>query len=387
MKRFLGFAVLTTAGIGSFGGGCGTKCDSGEIYDSATDTCDVPCDNSIDDIFPATDSTDAYYRGTIEVTFDDMEDDAEFTVTGPDGAVAGDSAWNGDTLVFTPSAPLTESTAYTISIDYSCADGVESAFTTSEVGEATNSSALVGKTFALDLGSGRFVEPQGIGSILGDFIEQDVLIGVKAADDTNIDMIGAIASEGSDPPAQETCDPTIEFPQAGFDENPFFEIGPETTTLSVAGYSVTIDGLLISGAFGPDGDYISGSVLSGTIDTRPLVPLLDGNADCSDDAPRCCDEDLDSSCDPADDVEGCCDEDQICDLAFQIGVSCIACESDSEDFCLSLFVDSLQAVEVSNLTLSEQHLPVDDSTAPDTSTNICDIQACSTEEECTPATQ
>lgn len=378
MKRF---AAMALVGVLSVAGKCGgPECESGD-----TDTaCGGTCDNSIDAVFPANNATDAYYRTTIEVTFDDREDTATVTVSGPSGEVAGSGSWNGDTYVFTPSAPLAPSTSYTVSIAYSCTAGGDPAtttFTTSEVGSETTAASLVGKTFSLNLASGRFVEPEGIGSILSDFIEQEVLIGVQSADASDIQMIGAIAAEGSNPPAQAACDPTIPFPEAEFTGNPFFEIGPETTTLTVAGYTVTIADLLISGAFGPNGDYIAGAVLAGTIDTRPLVPLLDQNADCSAGAPRCCDTDLDPSCDPNDDVEGCCDEDQICDLAFQIGVSCIAC-ADNEDFCLSLYVDSMQAVEVSGLTLAAKHLPADDATAPETSTNICDLNECSSEAEC-----
>jgi hypothetical protein len=376
MKRFAGLAALSILATG-----CPGDCEEGDTS-CETDSETGDCDNSVDETFPADGETAAYYRGTIEVKFDDREDDATFTVTDAGGtAVNGTFEWSGDTLVMTPSAALMPSTTYTIAIDYSCGNPTTT-FTTSEVGGAVQNDAVLGNTYALALNSGRFVEPEGIGSILEDFIEQDVLIGVLSANPTEIEMVGAIAEEGSDPPGQAECDPTIPFPTADFASNPFFEIGPETTTLSVAGYTVTIDDLLISGSFAPDGSYIAGAVLAGTIDTRPLVPLLDSNADCSDDAPRCCDTDVDPECNPDNDVDGCCDEDQICDLAFQIGVECIACSGDNQNFCLSLYVDSMNAAIVDDLTLAQKHLPADDATAPPESTNICEIDACSAEEEC-----
>jgi hypothetical protein len=152
--------------------------------------------------------------------------------------------------------------------------------------------------------------------------------------------------------------------------------------LSVAGFTVTIEDLEISGAFSPDGSFIAGATLAGVIDTRPLVPLLNADDICDPGAPRCCDTDVDPDCDSADDTATCCDEDAICDLAGQIGVACQACDGGTGDFCLTLLVDSLQAEQVTGAVVDPQHAPADDATAPADSTNICDIEACIGEADC-----
>lgn len=348
---------------------------NGDDCDTATETCDTDttCENAIDEVFPAAGETGVYYRTAIEVTLDEEEADASITLSDANGDVAGTSSVSGDVITFTPDAALAPNTEYTITVNYSCG-APQTSFTTSEVGAAAETTDIEGNVYSLDLASGRFVEPAGIGAILGDFLDQQVLIGVQSASSTEIQMIGALG-EG-EPPAQGTCDPTIDFPVADFAGNPFFQIGPETTTLAVAGYTVTIDDLEISGAFAPDASYIAGAVLAGTIDTRPLVPLLDADSDCSEGYTAC----TGSEDDPAD----CCDENAICATAVQIGVACETC-ADGEDFCLSLYVDSMTAAQVAGGEILPQHLPVDDATAPAESTNICDIAECSGAEECLAA--
>ena len=136
--------------------------------------------------------------------------------------------------------------------------------------------------------------------------------------------MGALGIEGASPAAQDTCEETIDFPTAAdFTDNPFFAVGPDTTTLSVEGLDVTIDDLLISGAFSPDGSYIAGATLAGAIDTRPLVGLID--------------------------PEG--GENTICDLVATFGVACEACSDGSGDFCLTLLVNDISAEELPGTTL------------------------------------
>ncbi len=375
MNRYAALMALTA--------GLFVACD-GNDCDPETETCDegsdAECDNSIDEVFPENGEANAFFRTSVEVKLDEDEADATISLSGPDGDVAGTSSVDGDTITFIPSGSLTPSTEYTVTVDYSCGTPTTT-FTTSSVGSAITSTDIEDNTYSLDLATGRFVEPQGIGSILGDFIDQEILIGVQSVGDTSIQLIGAIGDGGS-PPAQGECDPTIPFPEAAFTDNPFFQVGPETTTLSVAGFTVTIADLEISGAFSPDGSLIAGATLAGVIDTRPLVPLLNADDNCDAGAPRCCDTDVDPGCDAANDTADCCDEDAICDLAGQIGVACQACEGDSGDFCLSLLVDSLSAEQVTGAVVDPQHAPADDATAPADSTNICDITACEGDEDC-----
>lgn len=346
---------------------------------------DTACDNELQERFPAPDATDAYYRTTIEAKFKeidefDLEDgSATLTVTQGSTEIAGEYAWNveGERLIFTPSSPLAPATTYTVTAHYSCGDPTWS-FTTSEVGASVDALSLEGRSYILDLSSGRFVEPEGIGAILGDQLEQDILIGVDGVDleAEKIAMVGALGytAAGSSVVLQDACEEAIDFSAqetgpADFSGNPYFSVGPQDTTLDVAGYSIDVQDLHISGAFSPTGDYISGATLGGSIDTMPLASLT--NEDCS----------------IPDKVE--CDENAICALAVGIGVECEFCPGANEDLdycghvqddpettdvnewdtapvggkcCLSLLVDSMVAVE--RLTDEEEAWPVEVYTTP-----------------------
>ncbi len=349
MTRAL-FSVIALAAIAGCNGT--VECDSGEELDTATGECLVPCTNSMvsGSEFPTQGSTNAYYRTSIEARLNDAESDATITVSTGGTEVPGTVSVDDKRIIFSPTDPLAPSTTYDVTLNFSCANPTWQV-TTSEVGGTTVADDLVGDTFSLDLASGRFVQPEGVGPLLQEYLTTAILINVQSVDGTDIQMIGAVAED--DGSAQAECSPTIPFPKANFSDNPYFQVGPETTTLSIEGYTVTIDDLFVSGAFAPDGSYISGAVLKGAIDTRPLVPLLN--------------------------EEG--EPDEICNLAGTIGVSCEECPNDNMPFCLSLEVDSIAAEGV-DLAVQAQHTPAETNPA-EGSTNICDITACAGESECT----
>jgi hypothetical protein len=328
--------------------------------DSAeTDDTDAPaaCTNPAEP-FPENGATGVYFRTNVEADFITADEGATLEVEG----VTGTSAWRGTTLVFTPSAPLTASTTYTAKLSSSCGESSWT-FTTSEVGGTLTPADLVGNTYSLDLQSGRFIQPENVGALLSQYLTAEVLVSVTTASATNIKMEGAVAAEGSSPPAQEECAPTIPFPDADFDGNPYFQVGPETTTITVSGFSVTIQDLLVSGAFAPDGSYIAGAAIAGRIDTRPLVPLLDAEATG--------DADMDGTVDymDADQSAGA-----ICDLAAGLGITCEDCGDGSTPYCLSLEVDSIGAAAV-NSTIT-----------PRTEEQMCELDACADLEVCSDET-
>jgi len=291
----------------------------------------VVCDNTVT-LFPAKDATGVYYRTSIEAAFAKADETATLAVAAGSEAVAGTTSWNdaGTTLTFTPDAPLNPSTQHTASVTHECGDANVD-WTTSDVGTAVDVD-LAGKAYSMDLTSGRFLQPEGIGALIQNYIDTDILMGVTSADDTTIQMIGAVAN-GETPAAQDVCEPTFDFPAADFAANPFFTVGPESTAITIQGYTVTITDLMISGAFSPDGSYVDGAVLAGSIDTRPLVPMLDENGG----------------------------DDAICVLASSLGINCEECAEDGGMFCLTLYVDSMTAEEIGTSLVEV----VDPSTNPD----------------------
>jgi len=171
-------------------------------------------------------------------------------------------------------------------------------------------------TYRLDLQSGRVVIPEGVGAVLQDYLDFQILIQPTTVENDTITMVGAIASD-VDNDYQDYCDPTIDFPVADFSAAPYFQIGPQSTTIAVSDYSLTIENLLISGTISEDGTWFGGGSLSGEIDTRPLVPLL---------------------------FEGETDENAICDFILGFGVSCVPCFGDEEvPFCLEIGAIELEA--------------------------------------------
>ncbi|MED5370031.1 MAG: Ig-like domain-containing protein [Myxococcota bacterium] len=292
--------------------------DDGDTGDTAP-----ACTVEVSSTLPASGETNFYYRSQIEASLSEADSTAEITMDGVSG-----TSWLSDdskTVYFTPDAPLDPSTSYSYTVNY-CGGAPSIDFTTSDLGAAiADPSSLVGNVYALDLqaDSVRIVIPEDVGSVLEQYLEVALLLEVSAADASEIDMFGAIASE-DDSEAQEYCDPTLAFPTADFSGAPYFQLGPQTTTISAAGYSVEIMDLFISGDFAADGSYWGGGVLQGMVDTRPLVPLLE---DCDADG---------STEDTADD----CDDNGICELVEGFGVECEDC-GGGENYCLEIRAEGL----------------------------------------------
>ena len=297
-----------------------TACPPAEDKVGETDDAPDVCDIIIEESLPTVDQIDAYYRGNIEFRLSDPDPTATIVTNIPGSQLP---SVDNETFIWEISAPLSPSTAYTATLDY-CRGSAVINFGTSALGTAVEDSTLLGRTYTLDLANARIVEPAGIGSVLTSYLTQDILVGVDSIADGEVQMIGAIGAEDAEPPRQDFCDPTIPFPAADWSASPYFQIGPQTTTLSVAGYDIEIGDLEITGTFASDGSYFGGGTLAGTIDTRPLAPLLDDSGD----------------------------EGAICDLAINFGATCTAC-SDDKPFCLTLVADQIIALEVANTTLIE----------------------------------
>ena len=287
----------------------GDKSEDTAAGDSATSDCTITVTTT-----PSSDAVNAYYRGTIDFRLSAADSTATIETDIP-GTQSLSS--DGKTVIWIPSAPLAPATAYSATLHYCAGDAVLN-FTTSELGtDIADSDSLVGKAFALDLLQARIVEPAGIGAVLSQFLTQDILVGVESVEGDSIQMIGAIGADAAATPTQNFCDPTIPFPVADFSEAPFFSIGPADTTLNVAGFAITIGQLNITGTIAPDGSYFGGGTLSGTIDTRPLAPLLDETGDPG----------------------------AICNLAVSFGVTCEPC-ADGEPYCLNLVADQIVATGI-----------------------------------------
>jgi len=299
---------------------------------------------------PAADSTTHFYLDPVEVTLSTADATASLSIADAAGtAVAGSTSFSADglTAIFTPDAGFAPSTAYTVNISV-CDGGTNSSagFTTSALGGPVTVD-LSGTTYVVNLAESRFVQPAGVADLLLGSLENNILVGVRSATDTSIEMIGAIDDAGSG--AQDYCTPSIPFPTATFN-NPAFQVGPADTTLNVAGVSITINGLSISGAFAADGSYFGGGRLEGQLDARTLAPLLG-------------------------DLLGVTDPDEVCGLLIGFGVTCGACDSDGAAYCVDVLADQItataQGAELVCVDESDCHPECASSTCDDTSAGEC----------------
>ena len=213
--------------VGFFACGDDEKTDTGAIGEASAEPSseDLGCGVTIDETLPADGAADFYYRGTLAFELSDDDDTASLSVEGADGtAVDGTSSVDGDMVYFTPNAPLQPSTAYVANLTYCGSETpVAVGFSTSDLGTAADDvTVFEGKTYSLDLSSGNFVQPAGVGDLIGGLLENNILVGVTAATADSMDILGAISVAGSTD--QDTCTETLNIPPADFSQNPYFEI-------------------------------------------------------------------------------------------------------------------------------------------------------------------
>jgi hypothetical protein len=293
--------------------------DSGDIAEASAE--EQGCDVTIDETFPVSGASDFYYRGVL--AFELSDDDSTATLALQDSAgaaVAGEHTMDGDMHWFMPAEALAPSTSYVAVLNY-CGDEdpVNVEFSTSSLGGAVDGgdASLVGSTYAVDLSSGNFVEPAGVGDLIGGMLENNILIGIKDVADGKLHIRGALSEAGN--VNQDYCAQTLEsFPEADFSESPYFQIPEGNVDISVAGYDVTINSMSLSGTFAADGSYFGGATLSGELDARDIGPLLEGTIDSTE-------------------------PEEICGLLMGFGVQCVECSSDALPYCISLVVDRLAA--------------------------------------------
>lgn len=324
MKRILTIAPLLALPTflacgdkdGDTGGADGTVGDGGGTSD---------CTVTVDSTWPSDGETDAYYRTQVEFILSGADETTTPSIALADSSgaqVDGTSSLNDDGTVvyFYPTDPLTNGETYTATLTY-CAGAPEISFTVGDLG-APLSADLTGKGYVVDLDNARFVEPAGVASLLLGELENDILLGVESVDGTDLEMIGAISVDGGT--AQDVCEESIDFPTVDFSDSPYFELPPADTTISAAGYDVTISQLSVSGTFAADGSYFGGGVLSGELDARILAPLVG-------------------------ELVGSEDPDEICTLLVGFGVECTECSSDGQNYCIAVLVEDLTATEGASL--------------------------------------
>ena len=294
--------------------------DTSTVTDTAG-TTEEGCTIEVSAEYPEVNAVNMYYMGNLVVELSDDDETATLSLVDSAGAeVAGETTMDGDTLTFDPTDALAPATSYVLNVSTCGGENVvEIPFTTSALGSALDggNEAIVGQTYALDIASGTFLEPAGVGDLIGSLLENNILIGIKSVEDSQMNIRGAISVAGT--PDQDFCTATLEsFPSADFSAAPYFEIPSGDVELSVAGFTATIFNLSVRGTFAADASYFGGGYLEGELDARQIYPLL-GDAGIEADGPE-----------------------DVCSLLLGFGVACVPCV-DTEPYCVRLVVDRLVA--------------------------------------------
>lgn len=303
--------------LGSLAGGCEPNEDDGP---TGGDTCAIV----VQQAFPEEGATDVFYQTDVHFLLSSPDETATITITEVASGVSvpGTTTIEGTLVTWSGDQDLEPQESYVATLSFSCGDETRS-WTTSNAGEpVSDPQDLVGNVYSIDLEEGHWVEPYNVGVLLGAFLA-DVEILVSPVDvGATITMRGAL---GDGTGEQDLCAVSIPFPPATFD-NPSFTIETERLELPLPTATAAIDDLSLSGSFTPDGEAIAGVQMSGSVDTRALNPLIEGEGD-------------DAFCQLLDGI---------------VGVPCEECADGTGPFCVTILVDNLTAEGVGQSGLVER---------------------------------
>ncbi len=252
---------------------------------------------------PSVDQSDFFFRSDLEIEFTAAPESGFLILADAAGNdVPGDTSWNpgGTKLSFNPTAELEPSTAYTATITWAPTDfePFVLAFQTGLYGEVLGDpSALVGEVYSLDLAGATFVEPPGLGGVLGGLIEDvgvlftllpesDFAVGAQPG----LQMMGALGVGAGQDMTQDACTETLDWTAgedgiigtaddtpAGFDD-PFLRLGPADLNLTISGVSARLKDVNLVGVWHPDRSDFRGGEFEALIDTRGLDNLVEEGA-------------------------------------------------------------------------------------------------------------
>ena len=285
--------------------------DTGKTDDSAVEECKA----TLVSFTPDDGATDVSLAPDISFTLSEADDTAKITTDIPGSQTVLD---DGVTVVWTLDGALDSKQSY--SVDFSWCGGTQSLSFTTQEGFADK---VENKAYALELQKASIDQPPGVGGLLGNQLPEYILMQVMQADGATITFMGAMADPNSNTPEQDVCMETIPFPTADFSAQPDFAVGPQDTTISVSGVTVTLFAMELTGTFSADGSSIQDGTLAGSVDAREVADSVGYDAGT------------------------------ICQLLSAFGAACAACPTDGQAYCIALEASKLEGDLVSGLSLVE----------------------------------
>jgi hypothetical protein len=286
------------------------------------------CQHKIVDWTPEPDAQGVYWRDKpVVYTLTDVPHAYQAWIETTDGVrLDTEMRWNGLSFEIYWEGQLEASTDYVLGLQ-DCAELRYSSFRTSPLGApfTIETNELAGRTFQLDLLGAQWVEPPQLAGIMQQYFTTPILLGVKFADDTRIDLIGAPGiTDDLGIVSQDKSAATWDFPITDFTTAPYLETSVDRIVLKYIDTEIPVEDFLLQATFGPDGTTIGGGVLEGLGDSRNLHEIIPGNGD----------------------------ENMLCELAAGLGVSCVPC-ADGQPYCLYLKARDLEGSLLPNLVLVE----------------------------------
>jgi hypothetical protein len=286
----------------------------------------IDCTDKIIETAPEAGATDWYWRDPLTAAVSSVNAEAyPASLRSSDGPeVAGALGFDGQVLTFQPNEPLRPSASYQWVVE-DCLGPHVTAFTTSDLGTplAGGPSAVVHRTYQIELSKANWVAPKGFGTILALYFTTPLLIGVDWADTRIVDLIGApggVTTSGA--VVQDTTQATWDFPIADFGGAPWFQAATDKLSLNIEGVTLDIHQFTIEATFAADASRLGGGVVEGLADTRKLGPLL-GSPD---------------------------DEAAVCKLAATLGATCEPCP-DGEVYCLEMSARDVSAARLDGVAI------------------------------------
>lgn len=136
---------------------------------------------------------------------------------------------------------------------------------------------LTGRVYAIPPGAVEFDDPPGVGPLMGEAIDRDMLLYVSSHTANTITLAGALAgTEGG----QDPCERVVWFPPAVL-QGSAFAIGPTDWEIVIAGADITFGGFELESTFDATGQRFGGGRMETELDARDVDEALpDGMYAC-----------------------------------------------------------------------------------------------------------
>ena len=263
------------------------------------------CPEVLETSSPLDGEVDVFFRDLIRMQLAAEPSDAEIEVADVDGNVimgvttidGAEVLWEGD--------PLTPNARHTATLRIEGCEEQSIEFLVSSTGQPAGN--VDDRVYLVDLTTGTWTEPPGIGPVITDLIPIETL---WVSPDIIGDQIAMIAAFIDPFGNQADCLPTLPFAATPF-EDPWFSSSTAVLPFELQFSTITLRDVSLTGAFAPNGGRIDALDLTGTLDVREIEPLLPPGTD-------------------------------VCGLVELFGSACFACP-DAVEACATLTVENLDA--------------------------------------------